>query len=84
MISEKRVGKILCNSNLIGFKNLALYEQAGVREYWVVFPVEYVLQQFVLNEAGKYELKNSFTEDEVFTAHIFPDMEVDLGQIFVE
>ncbi len=62
----------------------ALYEEAGVREYWVVFPVEYVLQQFILNDAGKYELKNSFTEDEVFTAHIFPDMEVDLGQIFVE
>ncbi len=52
----------------------ALYEEAGVREYWVVFPVEYVLQQFVLNEAGKYELKNSFTEDEVFTAHVLKNL----------
>jgi Uma2 family endonuclease len=42
------------------------------------------LQQFVLNEKGKYELKNSFVEDEIFTAHIFPDLQVDLGQIFVE
>ena len=62
----------------------ALYEEAGVQEYWVVFPSEYVLQQFVLNEKGKYELKNSFVEDEIFTAHIFPDLQVDLGQIFVE
>jgi Uma2 family endonuclease len=62
----------------------ALYEEAGVQEYWVVFPSEYVLQQFVLNGKGKYELKNSFVEDEIFTAHIFPDLQVDLGQIFVE
>jgi Uma2 family endonuclease len=62
----------------------ALYEEAGVQEYWVVFPSEYVLQQFVLNEKSKYELKNSFVEDEIFTAHIFPDLQVDLGQIFVE
>ncbi|GAB4493032.1 MAG: Uma2 family endonuclease [Raineya sp.] len=30
----------------------ALYEEAGVQEYWIVFPSEYVLQQFVLNEKG--------------------------------
>jgi Uma2 family endonuclease len=62
----------------------ALYEEAGVKEYWIVFPSEYVLQQFILNEKGRYELKNSFAEDEVFTAHIFPDLEVNLGEIFVE
>jgi len=27
-----------------------LYEEAGVKEYWIVFPSELVLQQFVLNE----------------------------------
>jgi Uma2 family endonuclease len=59
-------------------------EEAGVQEYWIVFPSEYVLQQFILNSAGKYELKNSFAEDEIFTAHIFPELEVDLKDIFVE
>ncbi len=62
----------------------ALYEEAGVREYWIVFPSEFVLQQFVLNEREKYELKNSFTEDEVFSAHIFPDLQIDLAEIFEE
>ena len=62
----------------------ALYEEVGVQEYWIVFPSECVLQQFILNEQGRYELKNSFTEDELFTAHIFPDLEINLGEIFVE
>jgi len=60
----------------------ALYEEAGVREYWIVFPSEFVLQQFVLNEKEQYELKNSFTEDELFNAHIFPDLQIDLAEIF--
>jgi Uma2 family endonuclease len=62
----------------------ALYEEAGVKEYWIVFPSEYVLQQFILNEKGRYELKNSFAEDEIFTAHIFPDLQINLAEIFVE
>jgi Uma2 family endonuclease len=62
----------------------ALYEESGVREYWVVFPSEYVLQQFVLSDAGRYELKGSFAEDEVFTAHIFPELQIDLAEVFAE
>lgn len=59
-----------------------LYEESGVKEYWVVYPSEYVLQQFVLNENEKYELKNIFAEDEVFEAHVFPDLQIDLAEIF--
>jgi Uma2 family endonuclease len=62
----------------------ALYEESGVKEYWVVFPSEYVLQQFILNENGKYQLKDSFTEDEIFNAHIFPDLQINLAEIFEE
>jgi Uma2 family endonuclease len=62
----------------------ALYEESGVREYWVVFPSEYVLEQFVLSDAGRYELKGIFAEDEVFSAHIFPELQVDLAEVFAE
>jgi Uma2 family endonuclease len=58
-----------------------LYQENGVLEYWVVFPYEKVLQQYVL-ESGRYVLKDSFTEEDVFKAHIFGDLEVDLGQVF--
>lgn len=60
----------------------ALYEENGVKEYWVVYPFEHLLQQFVLDENNKYQLKGSFAEDEIFQAHIFSDLEIDLGKIF--
>jgi len=61
-----------------------LYEEAGVREYWIVFPSEQVLQQFILNEQGKFELRNSYAEDEKFCSYIFPELEVDLSEVFKE
>lgn len=62
----------------------ALYEEAGVREYWVVFPSVRALIQFVLNEEEKFVFKSAFAEDEVFQAHIFPDLAIDLEEIFGE
>jgi Uma2 family endonuclease len=60
----------------------ALYEESGVREYWVVYPSEESLLQFVLGEDEKYALKGSFHEDEVFHAHIFPELKIDLAEVF--
>ncbi|WP_027001885.1 Uma2 family endonuclease [Hugenholtzia roseola] len=62
----------------------ALYEESGVKEYWVLYPSEHVLQQYILNENEKYELKNNFAEDEVFNSHIFADLQIDLSEIFEE
>ena len=31
-----------------------LYEEAGVKEYWIINPVEANLVVFILNEKGKY------------------------------
>jgi Uma2 family endonuclease len=59
-----------------------LYEENGVREYWVVYPYEHIIQQFVLNAAGKYELHGQFAEDETFHAFVFPDLNTDLSKIF--
>jgi Uma2 family endonuclease len=32
-----------------------LYEEAGVKEYWVVYPAEQNIAVFILNEKGKYD-----------------------------
>ncbi len=61
-----------------------LYEENGVREYWVIFPYEEVLQQFVLNENGKYELHQIYSEDEKVQSVIFPNLEINLELIFEE
>ncbi|MDX2304090.1 MAG: Uma2 family endonuclease [Microscillaceae bacterium] len=62
----------------------ALYEESGVLEYWVVYPSEQSLLQFILNENGQYVLKSVFAEDEVFQAHIFPELHIDLAEVFAE
>ena len=62
----------------------SLYEDAGVSEYWVIYPFENVILQFVLNEKSKYELKNTFTEDEIASSYLFPDLNINLQEIFTE
>ncbi len=32
-----------------------LYEEAGVKEYWLVYPIEQSVAIFILNEKGKYD-----------------------------
>jgi Uma2 family endonuclease len=62
-----------------------LYEEAGVKEYWVVYPYEESVLQFVLDEkTDKFYLKATFAEDEILVSHIFPDLQIDLAKVFEE
>ncbi|MGY6277938.1 Uma2 family endonuclease [Methylomonas sp. MgM2] len=60
----------------------ALYAEAGVNEYWLVFPYEALIQQFVLHESGQYRLKVSFAGDDQAASHLFPDLKIDLTELF--
>ncbi len=60
-----------------------LYEEFGVKEYWIVYPDTQVIYQYVL-EKGKYMQKGIFVQDEKITAHIFPDLVIDLKDVFNE
>lgn len=61
----------------------ALYAESGVKEYWLVFPYEEVIQQYVLNdESGQYQLMNNYAGDDIATAYLFPDLAIDLTQLF--
>lgn len=59
-----------------------LYREAGVNEYWIVYPNDCAIHQFVLNENGRYDLVKMFTDDDVATPHLFPDLEIKLEEIF--
>ena len=60
----------------------ALYAESGVKEYWLVFPYEALIQQFVLNESGQYQLINSYAGDDKAASHLFPDLKIDLTELF--
>ncbi len=57
-----------------------LYQENGVREYWLVEPADNTLYAYVLNENGIYIGLKPATEK--FRSAIFPDLEIDLRKIF--
>ncbi|MDR3246027.1 MAG: Uma2 family endonuclease [Prevotellaceae bacterium] len=62
-------------------KKVDLYEAAGVREYWVVFP-EGGLNIFVLQPDGKYCDVMAYYKDQKAPIHIFDGVEINLAEVF--
>jgi Uma2 family endonuclease len=61
----------------------ALYAESGVKEYWLVFPYEEVISQFVLNgDTGQYQLTNTYAGDDMAVPYLFPDLAIDLPTLF--
>jgi Uma2 family endonuclease len=59
-----------------------LYQETGVTEYWIVYPNDQAIHQFVLNESGRYDLKYMYTDDDNATPALFPSLVIDLTEIF--
>lgn len=62
----------------------AVYEQSGVKEYWVVFPYEQIVQAYDLDENGRYLLRKSYTRNEVIPVGIFGNFGITLSDVFEE
>lgn len=60
----------------------ALYQESGVTEYWIVYPNDQAINQFVLDENQHYQLKAMYTDDDVAVSHLFPDFSLDLTDVF--
>ena len=58
-----------------------LYEENGVKEYWMVDYVEKVIYRYVLKD-GIYIGLKPLIEEEVATSHLFPDLSFTAGEIF--
>ncbi|MDP2902909.1 MAG: Uma2 family endonuclease, partial [Methylovulum sp.] len=62
-----------------------LYQESGVGEYWLIYPYEEVVQQFVLNgQTETYQLLNSYSGDDKASPHLFVDLAIDLQKLFEE
>ena len=62
---------------------LGLYQRAGVREYWMVDPVEKSVLVFVL-EDGRYAAKDFGAAGDRLRVNILEDCTIDLSQVFPE
>ncbi len=60
-----------------------VYEENGVREYWIVHPIEKYMTIHTLNAEGKYYASKYFTDEDIVHSVIFPDLSIDMSQIFL-
>ena len=58
-----------------------LYEEAGVLEYWIVDPLENLLDVFILKNY-KYQLVKKYVCDDLVPVNILPELVIDLAEIF--
>lgn len=59
------------------------YQQAGVKEYWIVDPVHEIIDVYVL-ENNEYKHVGIFANDEKVKVSLFEDLSIDLKNIFRE
>ncbi len=59
-----------------------LYEEAGVREYWVADPERQLVHLFQLGSDERYLPAQIFLRDDVLQSAIFPDLRIDLREVF--
>ena len=59
-----------------------LYQKHGVKEYWIVFPYDKMVQVWLLDDNGKYQLQANFVEDDKIKVNILPECEIDLTDVF--
>ena len=67
-------------SNLDKVKKFNKYQQAGVREYWIVDPVDRNIIVNVLNES-KY-ITYAYDEESTISVHVLDDCDIVLSDVF--
>ena len=58
------------------------YESHRVQEYWIVYPLEQNLIVYTLNNEGKYQASIPVTIGDPINSNLFPDLNLDLGDVF--
>lgn len=59
----------------------ALYEQAGIKEYWIVNPATEEVAVYYLT-ADKYQLISFYNRDDIAQVCSFNNLFIDLGKVF--
>lgn len=63
---------------------LNLYQQAGVREYWIVNPDEQTVQVFMQDGGGLLRLIEEYEKDSMAKVNVLDGCIIELGRVFTE
>ncbi len=59
-----------------------IYEEAGVKEYWLVSLSEKTILQYILGDNGKYSASRPLTDEDIIITAILPDLQINLEDVF--
>ncbi len=60
-----------------------VYEEAGVREYWIIHPAEQTFSKYILTD-GRFQSSRMLTIGDEVTTDILPGFVLDLDELFEE
>ncbi len=61
-----------------------LYEEKGVKEYWIIDPANSFLTVYLLDLSGKYFRSGVFSADSRVKSAVLPDLVIDLEPVFAD
>ncbi|QZT33961.1 Uma2 family endonuclease [Caldalkalibacillus thermarum TA2.A1] len=61
-----------------------LYEQHGVKEYWIVHPIDHIVMVYLLHDQGQYEGPGFYSKEDEVPVRIIPGVSIKLEEIFSE
>ena len=59
-----------------------VYEESGVKEYWVVSQSDQSILIYTLNDLWKFQLSKLFTLSEKVSSSVLPGFELSLDEVF--
>lgn len=59
-----------------------VYEESGVKEYWIVAPVEKTFLKYILTEEGKFQASRLLTTGDEVTTPVLPGFILNLSELF--
>lgn len=63
---------------------LRLYQQAGVKEYWIANPEEKSVQVLLLDCYGQYRIYEFYTREQIAKVNVLEGCYIDLAKVFSE
>ena len=60
-----------------------LYEENGIREYWIFDPEHESVLKFILSENNLYETTKIYTNEDILDSSIFEGLQINLEKLFV-
>ena len=61
---------------------LLLYQKFAVKEYWIVDPFAKTINVYITDNSGKYNPERIYAEMEEISPTMFPDLKINLNDVF--